>query len=234
MSQTTDKFWRIDPSVAVENYGYNSIKLNAPATSTVVTVKFKGLAGESGYRSLKVDKGGWRYGFVALLKDGTRVYSDMGTAKYAGGKNPEGTLNFGVPANCDKLWLVVSGAPQEHWRHAWDDDNTNDEQWPYQVQFSNTNLLGQANVPATSVPESDRVAVSAYVLSEGRLELGPDTRRAEIRDLTGRMVLTLDAATGRRSVAMRHLPSGLLSLRLQSGDRSVWTTTSLANLPSRR
>lgn len=233
MVQMADKSWRIDSSVAPENYGYNSIKLNAPATSTVVTAKFKGLAGTSGYRSQKVDKGGWRYGFVALLKDGTRAYSEMGTARYTGGRNPEGTLNFPVPANCDKLWLVVSGAPQEHWRHAWDDDDTNDEQWPYQVQFANTNLLGQPNLPATSVTESGHASVPAWVVSGGRLELGPDTRRAEIRDPNGRVVRILDATTGPRGVALRDLPRGLLLLRLQSADRTAWTTGSLANLPSR-
>lgn len=149
MSLTSDKYWLVDPSVAIENYGYNSIKLNAPATQTIVTVSFKGKAGASGFRSLKIDKGGWRYGFVALLKDGTRAYSDMGTAKYANGANPEGALQFTVPANCDKLWFVVSGSPQEYWRHAWDDDDSNDEQWPYQVQFGNTNLLGEVNNPGT-------------------------------------------------------------------------------------
>lgn len=145
MNLTSDNYWLVDPSVAIENYGYNSIKLNAPSTQTAVSVSFKGKAGASGFRSLNIDKGGWRYGFVALLKDGTRVYSDMATAKYANGANPEGSLNFSIPANCDKLWLVVSGSPQEYWHHAWDDDNTNDEQWPYEVQFTNTNLLGEKN-----------------------------------------------------------------------------------------
>ncbi|NLG18539.1 MAG: hypothetical protein GX556_14490 [Fibrobacter sp.] len=70
----------------------------------------------------------------------------MGTANMANGTNPDQTLTFSCPANCSRLWLVVSGAPQEHWRHAWDDDNSNDEHWPYQVKFVNTNLLGQTLV----------------------------------------------------------------------------------------
>jgi len=147
MNVGTDKFWSIDPSVCIENYGYNSIKLNAPFQATDVTVHFKGLVGSNGYRSLNPTKGGWRYGFVALLEDGTRVYSTISTAKMNGSTNPDQTLTFQCPDKCSQLWLVVSGAPQEHWRHAWDDDDSNDEQWPYQVQFENTNLLGVYSNP---------------------------------------------------------------------------------------
>jgi hypothetical protein len=41
------------------------------------------------------------------------------------------------------LWMVVTGAPTTHWRHAWDDDDSNDEHWPYKVKFEQTNLYGQ-------------------------------------------------------------------------------------------
>ena len=145
-------FWRVNPAVCIENYGYNSIKLNAPSEATEVTVRFQGLAGTSGYRALNVDQGGWRFGFVALLENGTRVYSDMGTAEVSGGgTNPDRTLSFNCPDKCVGLWLVVSGAPKSHWRHAWDDDNTNDEHWPYQVQFVNTDLLGVFTNPIHDV-----------------------------------------------------------------------------------
>jgi len=135
-------FWQIDESQCLENYGYNVIKLNPPIDAEMVSVSFAGLAGTSGYRSLHTNAGGWRYGFVALLNDGRRVYSNIASVNVQNGINPEGSLSFDCPANCSKLWLVVSGAPQEHWRHAWDDDDTNDEQWPYKVKFENTNLFG--------------------------------------------------------------------------------------------
>jgi hypothetical protein len=147
MNLTTDNFWQVDTSVTVQNYGYNSIKLNAPSSETVVSVNFKGMTGAAGYRNLSVDKGGWRFGFVALLENGTRVYSNTGTAEVQNGSNPETTLSFTCPDKCVKLWLVVSGAPQQHWRHPWDDNASNDEQWPYKVKFENTNLLGVYNNP---------------------------------------------------------------------------------------
>ena len=137
--------WRVDSTVCIENYGHNIIRLNVPLTAKTVTANFEGLAGISGFRKNYVGYAGWRYGFVALLKDGSRVYSNINSASMAvdAGK---GSLDFDCPANCDKLWLVVSGAPGIHWRHAWDDNDSNDEQWPYQVKLNNTNYYGYVNV----------------------------------------------------------------------------------------
>jgi hypothetical protein len=119
---------------------------------------FEGKAGMDGYRKNYTASAGWRYGFVALLNDGTRVYSEMKSAGYAA---PSGTLMFLCPDNCKQLWLVVSGAPSSHWRHAWDDDDTNDEQWPYEVKFNNTNLLGQQNI-VNSLPDTSELGITLY------------------------------------------------------------------------
>ena len=151
MTLQADDYWQTDSSVALENYGYHCIKLNPPATATTVGVDFKGLAGTHGYRALNIAQGGWRLGFVALLKDGTRVYSATVSANMENGNNPETTLSFDCPANCAQLWLVVSGAPQEHWKHAWDDNYSNDEQWPYKVKFLNTNLQGIFTTPIKDI-----------------------------------------------------------------------------------
>ena len=216
MTKNADGSWIVQSASTIENYGYNSIKLNAPTTAKTVAVQFKGKAGQSGYRSLNVAKGGWRYGFVALLKDGTRVYGDMATAKYANGANPEGSIHLAVPANASKLWLVVTGAPQEHWHHAWDDDNTNDEQWPYQVQFVNTNLLGEANPPSVSVEDHVQSASRAFSIRDGILELNGDFEIAEILDARGRVVRTLGPSSGARSTALGSLPNGILLLRTKA------------------
>ena len=179
MNKTTDQYWIVDPSVTIENYGYNSIKLNAPQTETLVSVQFQGKAGENGYRSINIDKAGWRFGFVALLENGTRAYSDMGSLEYSGGQNPEGALSFTVPEGCSNLWLVVSGAPQEHWHHVWDDSTYNDEQWPYQVKFSNTNLLGEQNESTTNYSLSTAVDGSGSISpSSGSYPSGSLTLKA--------------------------------------------------------
>lgn len=153
MSLTDENYWIIDPSDCVQNYGYNVIKLNVPDTDSVA-VYFEGKMNEAGYRMPKGSYySGWRYGLVALTKDGNRTYSDMRAPRYKDAMaNPTDTLTFACPENCDKLWLVVTGAPTLHWRHPWDDDESNDEQWPYQVKFKNTNLYGSFDFSDDDTP----------------------------------------------------------------------------------
>jgi hypothetical protein len=128
-------WYRIPSSICPQNYGYNGIKLKVPAAGTEVVLNFKGMAGAEGYNKVKSDKAGWRYGFLASLKDGSRVYGDAC-------KDAEGTTTFKVPENTQYLWLVVSGAPTEHWtvvmgRRAKPADNL-EEQWPYQIKLTGT------------------------------------------------------------------------------------------------
>jgi hypothetical protein len=208
MNQTSDGWWLTDTSSAPQNYGYNSIQLNAPAAKTTVLASFQGKAGASGFRSIKVDQAGWRYGFLALLKDGTRVYGDAASAKYANGANPTGTISFSVPDNCSKLWLIVSGSPQTYWHHPWNDDSSDDEQWAYQVQFANTNLLGQKN-PTTSVLASNVVGNRLARTSGGLLRAADGVRDAEVRDLGGNLLAHLDA----NGLPLRSLPAGMLLVR---------------------
>jgi hypothetical protein len=102
-----------------------------------VVVDFKGIADAEGYSHIKTDKAGWRYGFVASLKDGKRVYSDACNKS-------QGTLSFGVPAETEYLWLVVMGAPTEHWETVlrWNDKKAEnlDAQWPYQIKLTGTSV----------------------------------------------------------------------------------------------
>jgi len=233
MGLTSDKFWLIDAAVAPENTGYNSIKLNAPTKETTISVKFQGKAGASGFRSLNIAKAGWRYGFVALLKDGTRVYSAMASAKYANGANPEGTLNFTVPANCDKLWLVVTGAPQEYWVHVWDDNDANDEQWPYQVQLANTNLLGETNPPAVVIPPTSGIVEATgsgnavFGIRDGMLEIAA-AQGADIFDLRGNLVRSIGPSDG-RNLSLRSLPKGVLTIRAKVAGSQGATVGTFAN-----
>lgn len=129
-------WWVVDPKYCPQNYGYNINPLKVPAAGTAVKATFRGIVGASGYRKLNADKAGWRYGLVAYTKSGERVYSDMQS------NASDGVAELTVPENCTRLWLVVMGAPTSYWRHAWDDDVSNDEQWPYAVKFTGTDPLG--------------------------------------------------------------------------------------------
>lgn len=133
MLETKNGWFKIAQERCPENYGYNGIQLNVPDVGTEINLDFKGIVGDSDYRSINIDKAGWRYGFVAYKENGERVYSPI----YS---DTEGQAKFVVPEYTQYLWLVVSGAPTEHWEHLWDGKPENDEQWPYQIKLNGTSL----------------------------------------------------------------------------------------------
>ena len=129
-------WYKIAASNAPQNYGYNGIELTVPKAGKEVVLNFKGIAGSEGYSQIKTDKAGWRYGFVAHQKDGSRVYSETFDKK-------EATAKFKVPKDTEHLWLVVSGAPTEHWPIVFGRQKAPapEEQWPYQIKLKGTSLL---------------------------------------------------------------------------------------------
>ncbi len=131
-----DGWWVVDPDFCPQNYGYNINPLKIPAPGTEVKATFRGIVGATGYRNLNATKAGWRYGLVAYTSKGERVYSDMMS------EANDGVASITVPEGCTNLWMVVMGAPKSYWRHAWDDNTSNDEQWPYAVRFEGTAPLG--------------------------------------------------------------------------------------------
>ncbi|MCR4995568.1 MAG: hypothetical protein K6A32_09405 [Bacteroidales bacterium] len=133
VSGTSDT-WVVNPDYCPQNFGYNVIKMTGASAGTEVKANFKGIIGTAGYRILNKLSAGWRCAFVAWKTNGERVYGDVHATNY---ENPEATVTFTVPEDVKKVFFVVMGAPTRYWRHPWDDDTSNDEQWPYQVQFEN-------------------------------------------------------------------------------------------------
>jgi len=124
-------WFRISASKCPQNYGYNGIKLLVPTKAKVIKLKFQGLAGAEGFNAVKVELAGWRYGFLAVKEDGSRVYGKVYSDSI-------GDAKFSVPKNTKYLWLVVSGAPKEHWVKGRGDNK--EEQWPYQIKLTGTAL----------------------------------------------------------------------------------------------
>ena len=142
LTKGTDGFWSSKAADCIENFGNNAIRLNVPTTGKKVYAELTGEAGKDGFIKYNVTKAGWKFGFVALQKDGTRVYGDIATTNY---KDPSGIVEFDCPANCSYLWLVVSGAPTSYWSRGWNGTTADDEQWPYKVKFYQTNVYGNTN-----------------------------------------------------------------------------------------
>ena len=182
LNDVGNNVFRIDASVCPENYGYNIIKLNVPKSEQTVTAFFTGKAGLTGYRKKNVTSAGWRYGFVALKNDGTRVYSDIGSVI----RTNSDTLKFDCPENCKNLWLIVTGAPTTYWRHAWDDNDANDEQWPYEVSFLDTNILGKTNITGVENVVNDNYSIN-IVGNEIKIENLNENSLISIYDISGRL-----------------------------------------------
>lgn len=138
-------YWTPTAADCIENFGHNAIRLNVPVNGKTVYAELTGEAGKSGYTAHNIESAGWKFGFVALHKDGTRYYSEIGTATY---DNPEATVAFDCPPGCTNMWLVVSGAPTSYWTRDWIDWDGLEgvkEQWPYKVKFHQTNVHGYSN-----------------------------------------------------------------------------------------
>ncbi len=217
--KTTDGY-----QVAYENCpgttGFNLIPLNVPAANTEVTAELTGLEPGSALASSDpgsiVDGDGnqksttttynkqdnkdynFRFGFVAVKADGSSVYSDAQAGK-------SGTATFSVPANTEKLYFCVLAAPDTYNRHEWDDDMSDDEQWPYVVKFTGSDLLGNieitpgdpSNVTVTKSLELDYTSTSyalasINLLSEGYMAEIAQAFKLQPADIVS---LTLDAST---------------------------------------
>lgn len=151
--------------------GYNVIPLNVPAAGTTVSTSFTALmatgqklaegdpaqflngssiyenSGRTTYNGNSAfHQRGFRLGYVALLKDGSRIYSALDSVYCTGMRTDSAEVSFTVPENTDRMWFVVSPAPKTYVVHKWDDKYDNDDQWPYQVKFSQTNIYGSAEI----------------------------------------------------------------------------------------
>ena len=152
MFKNDDDSYQVAYASCPETSGINIIPMRGFTAGTEVTADFTGLnpgsalhSSDPGHAFLedgggqfeavttynsagKAENKGWRYGFVAVANDKTYV-SEMQSA-------PEGRATFTIPANTLRLSFVVIGAPSKYNRHAWDETDRNDEQWPYKVKFT--------------------------------------------------------------------------------------------------
>ncbi len=142
-------FYTVDPARAPEATGFNHIRLNKPQPGTEVSVRFEGLPNASGFNRVKdASIAGWNVGFVCLMKDDSRVYSPSFRVRDAA------DISWDAPEDAAKIWMVVAATPERYLQHLWDEDDTNDEVWPYRVKFTGTDLFGKLNFDGTETPES--------------------------------------------------------------------------------
>ena len=140
VADAQQNIYTTSPATCIQNYGYHITNMRRPAAGTTVRAHFTGLTDAEGYLYVYPAPAGWRYAFVAMTSDGTRLYGDVKADR-------EGTAELTVPEGCTRLFFVVMGAPTQHWPHPWtsgkasSDWAQNEEQWPYQVRFEETKPL---------------------------------------------------------------------------------------------
>lgn len=142
-------FYTVDPARAPEATGFNHIRLNKPQAGTEISARFEGLPNARGFNPVKdASIAGWNVGFVCLMEDGSRVYSPSTRVRTSA------DISYTVPEGCAKIWMVVAATPETYLQHLWDEDNTNDEVWPFRVKFTGTDLFGNLNFDGTETPQS--------------------------------------------------------------------------------
>lgn len=114
-----DKRYQISGICCPQNYGYNAICLKNFKPDAEISIDFEGILDNKDFNIKRKEEAEWHWGFVASLKDGTRVYSNKTGVGTSGG------LSFKVPANTKYLWLVVAATPKSYW-------NEFGNEWPYQ------------------------------------------------------------------------------------------------------
>jgi hypothetical protein len=145
VERSDNGFTRVSYSRCPGTVGYNVVELSLPATigpntPGQVSVKFRGIKNTPHYNPSPAGvQPGWRYGFVALAKDGRRNYGTMH-------RDASAAIEFQLPKDCERVWFVVTGAPESYRPHAWDEDEKNDEQWPYEVKFTGAEIVNASEL----------------------------------------------------------------------------------------
>jgi hypothetical protein len=124
---------------APETGGFNAIEITKPELGERVVVEFEGLTqiADTTYTLGHPELAAWRYGFVALMDNGSCLYSPIF-------RKAHGLATFRAPTSSAirQLYLVVMGAPTD--RHAQADNHKEqrghhrrpeaDLQWPYRIR----------------------------------------------------------------------------------------------------
>lgn len=126
---------------APQRWGYNLVRLYPDAGATNVKIIFQGViqteaaiskfdAGKDLPSSVPVPHSGWRWGIVAVSRDGSPRYSQIQASE-------SGTLNIEVNSSDSSLWLLVMGAPSQNESLFWNQAYNSIYRYPWMVQFEN-------------------------------------------------------------------------------------------------
>lgn len=164
-TKLADNKYQVGYASAPQSTGFNVIELNVPAAGTSVTTNFTALepgcqltnadpavynngvanaqvsANKSTYNSMSntmKSYRGFRVGYVFYKSDGTREYYNDNIVHCTGTGEKTEAITATVPSNTRRMFLVVAPALTTYVQHKWDENISNDDQWPYLFETVNT------------------------------------------------------------------------------------------------
>ncbi len=180
--QTADSTYQVALSSTPQSTGFNIIPLQVPEAGTEIVTHFTALPtganladgdpaelmnGETQWAQTKrttyikntiPSQRAFRLGYVALLKDGTRMYIQQDSLYCTTSQEVTNDVSMTVPENVDRLWLIVVPAPTRYVQHKWDENMLNDEHWPYRFRLEGTDIGNRATVYVNSVLDGREIA----------------------------------------------------------------------------
>ena len=183
---TEDGSYQVALASCPQSTGFNVIPLKVPDAGTELTTHFTAL--KPGTAILDTDPGeyldgnsvfsksadrkyilagtrtsrGFRLGYVALMKDGTRQYFSEDKVYCTGANEVTEDCSMTLPEGVSKLWLVVSPALKTYYQHKWDEKLDGDDMWPYRVKFEGTDIGDHATVYADAILDGRDVADATF------------------------------------------------------------------------
>ena len=183
---TDDNAYQVALASCPQSTGFNVIPLKVPAAGTELTTHFTAL--KPGTAILDADPGeyldgnsafsksadrkyniagartarGFRLGYVALMKDGTRQYFSEDKVYGTGTSEVTDDYSMTLPEGVSRLWLVVSPALKTYYQHQWDEKMAGDDMWPYRVKFEGTDIGEHATVYAEATLDGRDIADATF------------------------------------------------------------------------
>lgn len=110
------------------------------------------------YNGINSSYRGFRLGYVVLKNDGTREYFSTDSIYCTGSGEKSVDVSFTVPEGAKQMWLIVAPSLKNYIQHKWDDNITNDDQWPYYFKLHNTDIGAKATVYAEPTIDGREIA----------------------------------------------------------------------------
>lgn len=213
-----EEHYQVSYSSTPQCTGFNVIELAVPAVGTDVTTHLTGLtpgcaladgdpgvynngtanslvpAGVKTYNpSDNPSSRGFRVGYVFCKSDGSVEYATDGIVHCQGKDVVTEDITTTVPSGVSRMFLVITPSLRRYFQHLWDEDITNDDQWPYQFALEGTTAV-------------------SVILDEAEPEFEKVIDGREIADVTLTYEVTLPPTNGYDGATVAFSGSGLNAL----------------------